>query len=322
MSLAKPWSWLRSAEHLWLALPSSGRFGLTCLSVAAPLAFFFVGGGPGSLARKSMRLLLFYRGWMYRDSGQLGGVKTSSKMQLRKRMYLASLRVLWHAIESERWLLGRGKRGLLYAVQDTLPQLPLPKLRDTCQRFLASLRPVLRSEEYEHLANLVSELASRGGSGEALQAGVERKAGACQGQQSWVEEAWEDELLARRDPLPVNSNWYGLDRLDTPTSSQARRAALLISGALRFQRHIAVEKLQPLRIMDVVPLCMHQYRRMFFTSRIPGRARDSLETRAPTGRTVPHVAVMCKGQTFAFDVCHANGQHLSVDELEYQVQTS
>ena len=138
------WGWVRSAEYFWRTLSSSGRVGLSCLSVGAIVAFFTTKGSPGSIARKSMRILLFYRGWMYRDSGQLGGPKTSSKMQLRKRAYLASLRVLWQAIEAERWLLGRGKRGLLYAVQDTLPQLPLPRLRDTCERFLISIRPFLR----------------------------------------------------------------------------------------------------------------------------------------------------------------------------------
>jgi hypothetical protein len=72
--------------------------------------------------------------------------------------------------------------------------------------------------------------------GKSLQEALARKAAIWHGVQSWVEEAWEKELLTRRCPLPVNSNWYGLDRLDTPPCSQARRAAVLISGALRFQR--------------------------------------------------------------------------------------
>ena len=37
-------------------------------------------------------------------------------------------------------------------------------------------------------------------------------------------------------PAPGEFQLYGLDRLDTPPCSQARRAAVLISGALRFQR--------------------------------------------------------------------------------------
>ena len=47
-------------------------------------------------------------------------------------------------LETSKETYSRGKRGLLYAVQDTLPQLPLPRLRDTCERFLISIRPFLR----------------------------------------------------------------------------------------------------------------------------------------------------------------------------------
>jgi hypothetical protein len=60
--------------------------------------------------------------------------------------------------------------------------------------------------------------------------------------------------------------------------SQAQRAAWLILGAVRFHRHLWREKLEPLRMMSVVPLCMEQYKRVFNTCRIPCKNRDVLAT--------------------------------------------
>jgi hypothetical protein len=50
-----------------------------------------------------------------------------------------------------------------------------------------------------------------------------------------------------------------------------------------------------------------------------GVFKDELVTTLPVAGRVPHVAVLCEGQVLCFGVCHPNGQHLSVQELEHQV---
>ena len=260
-------------EHLSVPL----RWAIT--GAVAFLVWFFMQANlkPGRMA---MRLLLRHRDWLYRDSGQTGGPKTSSSIQIRQRLYLATLWVLWKSIGWEKRLLsGQWRRSKTYAVQDTLPPLPVPKLRDTLRRFLESVRPVWPPERYEEMLALVTGFGAAGGSGERLQRELVRRACSLKMQTSWLHEWWENErLLKSRLPLPGFGNWYGLDRPDTPCMSQSLRAARLILGAVRFHRHLSREKLEPLRMMSVVPLCMNQYRRVFNTCRIPCHGCDVLQT--------------------------------------------
>ncbi len=50
--------------------------------------------------------------------------------------------------------------------QYSLPRLPIPKLEDTCQRYLASQRPLLNDEEYKATEKLVQEFKVGKGQGE------------------------------------------------------------------------------------------------------------------------------------------------------------
>ena len=52
--------------------------------------------------------------------------------------------------------------------QRSLPRLPIPKLRDTCRRYLVAQRPLLEEEgeEYRHTEGIVKEFGREGGQGE------------------------------------------------------------------------------------------------------------------------------------------------------------
>jgi len=159
-----------------------------------------------------------------------------------------------------------------------------------------SVRPIWPSDKCEEMVQLITELGAAGGAGERLQRELVRRARHLRMQSSWIEAWWEKEhLLKSRLPLPVFGNWYGLDRPDTPCMSQSLRAAWLSLGAVRFHRHLSREKLEPLRMMSVVPLCMNQYKGVFNTCRIPCKNVDELHTwdcPSPFGpSTVPQVRV-------------------------------
>lgn len=67
-------------------------------------------------------------------------------------------------------------RDLSLAHQDGLPKLPVPPLRQTCERYLAALEPLVSEEEMDHTRQLMAEFLSSGGVGERLQKGLERRA--------------------------------------------------------------------------------------------------------------------------------------------------
>jgi hypothetical protein len=206
----------------------------------------------------------------------------------------------------------------LFSLQDTLPSLPVPKLRSTCEGFLESVRPLLSDDEFQHTTQIISDFASAGGQGERLQKALVEMAGKLEVGQSWIEKWWEEDFLRRRGGLPVCGNWYGLDRIDTPHVTQAERAANLISGCLRFHRLIKQERLQPLRMMGVVPLCMWQYRRLFHTCRVPGTEIDTIFTATDYAET-RHISVLCNEEVYAFDVLHKDGTPLSKAEIIVQI---
>lgn len=49
--------------------------------------------------------------------------------------------------------------------QDSLPQLPIPKLEDTCHRYLDAQKPLLTPEQYEETKGLVEKFQKRDGPG-------------------------------------------------------------------------------------------------------------------------------------------------------------
>lgn len=49
--------------------------------------------------------------------------------------------------------------------QDSLPRLPIPKLEDTCRRYLDAQKPLLTPEEYEDTKQLVEKFQKREGPG-------------------------------------------------------------------------------------------------------------------------------------------------------------
>ena len=49
--------------------------------------------------------------------------------------------------------------------QDSLPRLPIPKLEDTCRRYLDAQKPLLTPEQYEETKQLVNKFQKREGPG-------------------------------------------------------------------------------------------------------------------------------------------------------------
>ncbi|KAM4576640.1 carnitine O-acetyltransferase-like [Odontesthes bonariensis] len=202
--------------------------------------------------------------------------------------------------------------------QDNLPKLPVPPLKQTCERYLASLEPIVSEEELEHTRQLVEEFL-KGGVGERLQKGLERQA---RKTENWLSEWWmQSAYLDCRMPVAVyTSPGVVLPRMHfEDRQGQMRFAAKLIAGVLDFKKMIDSETL-PVEYLSGKPLCMDQYYQILSSCRIPGPKRDTV-AHYSTGKTSPsHIAVVHNFQFFVLDVYNSDGSPLTVDQIYMQLE--
>ncbi|BET00194.1 carnitine [Nesidiocoris tenuis] len=247
-------------------------------------------------AKYALKLMYMYKGWMYEERGPG-----------KKQSWATTLWALGVHI-----LTGPSKP-MLYSFQGSIPRLPLPSVKDTMQRYLRSVRPLLSDAEYARMEKLALEFQN--GIGVKLQRYLVLK--------SWwatnyVSDWWEEYVYLRgRSPLLINSNFYGIDALFMhPTKIQAARAAVSIHAILQFRRLIERQELEPIMLQGTVPLCSWQYERLCNTTRVPGVETDKIIH----WNDSKHIVVLHKGCYYKVPIYHKN-RILEPCELEIQIQT-
>lgn len=195
-----------------------------------------------------------------------------------------------------------------FALQASLPPLPLPSLDETIARYLESCAPLLSSAELAHTTALAEAFVR--GEGAQLQAALEARAAGCCAERGyphvhWLEEWWDRfAYLSDRTPLPVRYNIFGtlFGGQGTPDGGgRLHRAAQLLRSAGLFYLQLRAEAISPdsLDTRSNIPLCMFQYRRLFGSSRVPGEAEDCISTVAGP---ICHVAVFCLGRAWSLRI--------------------
>ncbi|MDP2437162.1 MAG: choline/carnitine O-acyltransferase, partial [archaeon] len=197
-----------------------------------------------------------------------------------------------------------------------LPRLPVPDLRDTCSRYLDSVRPQLTFAEYANTQRVVREFMRRSGPGPVLQRLLQRRAAEVD---NWVSDLWHTHHYLRdRQPLPINSNWYGNDYPNPPTTWNVKRAANWIVAALRFKQLLDNGAITPIRLFDAVPIDMSHYDIIFGSARVPGETRDSLSHRHDSR----HICLVYKHQWYQIEVIDANQEPYNLREIVAQIQST
>lgn len=242
--------------------------------------------------RLCLKQLLSYHRWMFEQHG---------KMSTTTKIWVALVRIF------------SGRKPLLYSYQGSLPNLPVPAVKDTVKRYLESVRPLVDDAEYERKNKLAAEFESS--VGKRLQWYLKLKA---LWASNYVSDWWEEYVYLRgRSPIMVNSNYYGMDfQYVTPTPIQAARAGNTIHAFFLYRRKLNKEEIKPSRIPGtVIPLCSAQCERIYNTTRIPGEETDTVQHCEDSD----YVVVYHKGRYFRLRVYQA-GRILSPRELEFQIQ--
>uniref|UniRef100_A0A8B9JH82 carnitine O-palmitoyltransferase n=1 Tax=Astyanax mexicanus TaxID=7994 RepID=A0A8B9JH82_ASTMX len=275
-------------EHL----PASGSMSMQCQTVVSAVLFSTLLWLSLIFTMKlCLKQLLSYHRWMFE---QHGNVSTTTKVWMLVRIF-------------------SGRQPLLYSYQGSLPNLPVPAIKDTVKRYLESVRPLKSDSEFERMTNLAKEFEDSLGS--RLQWYLKLKA---LWASNYVSDWWEEYIYLRgRGPIMVNSNYYGMDFLYvTPTPIQAARAGNTLHAVLMYRRRLNKEEIKPSRIPGTfIPLCAAQCERIFNTTRIPGEETDTVVH----WQDSEYVAVYHRGRYFRLWLYQA-GRMLSPREIEYQIQ--
>ncbi|RKP25718.1 hypothetical protein SYNPS1DRAFT_15255, partial [Syncephalis pseudoplumigaleata] len=203
----------------------------------------------------------------------------------------------------------------LYAFQDKLPHLPVPDLKETCAKYLRTVRPLLDDAAFARTEAAVAKFQQPGGLGEQLQQRLQARA-ADPNVHNWLE-AWWNEIsyLGYRDPIVLNVSFFFAFQDDRLRRVPATRAASIVTAAMDFREQVVSETLTP-EYAKNTPLCSLAYSRIFNACRYPVKPSDKLRAFDPS--THEHLAVMRKNQVFVFDLVR-DGKRLSTADIELQL---
>ncbi|ORZ24642.1 acyltransferase ChoActase/COT/CPT [Absidia repens] len=214
-----------------------------------------------------------------------------------------------------------------FALQNTLPRLPIPSLQKTCSLYLHSLLPFQTPEEHEKSKAIIQDFMNSSLASSLQQRLVDIDH---HSPRNWLEDNYwlRKAYLEWREPLMVNSNWYILGKNDDHhpkallenngqglgpnqfSHFQIRRAATMIfNGA---DQTLPVEM-----VRGKQPLCMWQYSHFLSMTRVPLPYCDALVQGNPSD--VLHIVVLACDKIYKlqiFEVLDGKKQCLSIDRLE------
>ncbi|NP_001427294.1 carnitine O-palmitoyltransferase 1, liver isoform isoform 6 [Homo sapiens] len=88
--------------------------------------------------RYSLKVLLSYHGWMFTEHG---------KMSRATKIWMGMVKIF------------SGRKPMLYSFQTSLPRLPVPAVKDTVNRYLQSVRPLMKEEDFKRMTALAQDFA-------------------------------------------------------------------------------------------------------------------------------------------------------------------
>lgn len=210
----------------------------------------------------------------------------------------------------------------------TLPELPIPTIKETIERFIPSALPLCESdEERESLLQACDKFEEQA---KELQLRLLQRKEGCK-QTSWLQKWWNQKgYLEVRDPVAVHVSYF-LSIKDDPTlPSQEEltnddngkyfgatnpgilRAAAAMIAAAKARKRVCSGKL-PCDKAGNKPLCSTGYKYLFNACRVPRNESDVVKMYDPS--LFKHCIVACKGYFFAIDFVDDLANPLALETL-------
>ncbi|PVZ97110.1 hypothetical protein BB558_006955 [Smittium angustum] len=205
--------------------------------------------------------------------------------------------------------------GKLYQEQSSLPKLPVPTLEETLPKYLKSLEPLLSKDQLQQSKERISQFLESG-EGKTLQTRLEDRA-KDPNRASWLEEWWNDlAYLGYRDPVVPFVSYFYAYKDDKKMRKGTKRAAAIVSTALKFWKQVVDETIEP-EMVKKVPLCSNSYQYMFNTCRIPKKPSDVPVQYDP--ELNKKITVVRNGIFYTLPITF-EGSVLSISEIESQLE--
>lgn len=218
--------------------------------------------------------------------------------------------------------------------QMSLPRLPIPKLEQTCERYLTALKPILNNDDkaLNQTRQIVEDF--RSGDGKRLDAQL-REQNKLNSHTSYISKAWFEMYLKSRLSVVLNFNFFLVFTEDEKLLKPAARVTNYIISSVRFMNSLRANWLDPevyhlfpkktdndqfrkyLRfvpkriafygaaLQKAYPLDMSQYDRLFNSTRIPKADCDILVTKS---KNIRHIVVIKNGHYYKVNVLDKNGE--------------
>ncbi|CAJ0634490.1 14502_t:CDS:10 [Entrophospora sp. SA101] len=171
--------------------------------------------------------------------------------------------------------------GPMLRYEKSLPRLPVPKLSDTLDKYLKSVRPLVNDEEFAKTQAAIEEFKKPGGIGEELQKRLLTKAND-PNVINWLEDWWNEiAYFGYRDPVVVYVSYFFSYKDDKLRKNPATRASWIAKSALEFKRLVVTQQLEP-DYAKTTPLSMDSFKWMFNACRYPAKPSDYELTFDPT----------------------------------------
>lgn len=216
--------------------------------------------------------------------------------------------------------------------QSSLPRLPIPDLRRTCENYLKAVKPLIDCADYSRTEKIVKNFLLAEG------ATLQRKlieTNNLNDQTNYVSKPWFDKYLIARTPLPIDSNPLLVMERDKrhEFNDQLIKTCNIVISTLRLMKSIENNKLEPTidyrfrskdrenivrsiirwspeflatktaNLLEAVPKDMVQFQRIFGRTRIPESKRDS----SMQYENSNHIIVLKNGRIYSVKVLNRNG---------------